>query len=362
MSVRSGVVAVLLAVALGRVAHGGYLDENPNEVFEAVYSRLGVELPVQAARDPYVWLRLQELKREPCDQKSMDDLALALDKLGYRREAAGGLYNFVRSCGGPVTALHKATDIFMKLSDYAMAAEVADEYVRRAPDNHNSHYLRGMAFEEGGDYARALTDYADAIELFGSDKKTLSSSVFLRMAKSYAALGRYCEATAPILTWVAIDPASRDTSQTQKIVTGYEQRGNCAVSKDFQKERYMLRGGGHVVTVKVDVNGTRGTFILDTGAGYVSVKSGFAERAKIPQSAMNITLATANGLARGQLSKADKIRLGRLEAANVPTVVQKTDDKSYGAGIDGLLGMSFLSRFEVQLGRDFIEIRTRRPK
>jgi aspartyl protease family protein len=110
------------------------------------------------------------------------------------------------------------------------------------------------------------------------------------------------------------------------------------------------------------VNGTRGTFILDTGASYVAVKSGFAERAKIPQSSLNITLSTANGLARGQLSKADKIRLGHLEAANVPTVVQKLDDRSYGAGIDGLLGMSFLSRFEVQMGSDFIEIRTRRPK
>jgi aspartyl protease family protein len=43
-------------------------------------------------------------------------------------------------------------------------------------------------------------------------------------------------------------------------------------------------------------------------------------------------------------------------------VVQKTDEKSYGVGIDGLLGMSFLSRFEVQLGRDFVEVRTRHGK
>jgi len=353
--------AVLLATACAAPVRAGYLDENPDEVFEEVYARLG-SLPVRAARDPYVWLRLEELKREPCDQKSLDDLASTLDKLGYRREAGRALYNFVKACGAPTTALHKSVNIFLGLTDYAMAAEVADEFIRRAPDNHNAHYLRGTAFEGLGDYGRALTDYADAIELFGRDKRTLASGVFLRMAKSYAALGRYCEAATPILTWVSLDPVTRDTSQTQKIISDYEQKGACVTAKEGQKERYMLPGRGNVVTVKAQINGVRGNFLLDTGASYVSVKSEFAEKAKIPASSMTVTLSTANGLAKGTLSKSDKVRLGRLEAANVPTVVQKTDARSYGAGIDGLLGMSFLSRFEVQLGRDFVEVRTRRPK
>ncbi len=322
MSKRPYFIAILLvAAAFIGGADAGYLDEDPDEVFAAVYSRLNIQLPERAARDPFVWLRLQELKREPCDQKSIDDLALALDKLGYRREAAAGLYHFVKACGAPDTALHKATDIFLKLSDYAMAAEVADELIRRAPENHNAHYLRGVALEGAGDYARALTDYADAVELFGRDKRSMSSVVFLRMAKSYAALGRYCEAAVPILTWVAIDPSTHDTGQTQKLIADYERRGNCASSTEFRKERYALHGQARVVTVKAEVNGTRGTFILDTGASYLSVKSDFAERAKIPQTSMAVTLATANGLTKGSLSKAETVRLGRLEATNVPTVV-----------------------------------------
>jgi hypothetical protein len=68
------------------MAQAGYLDEKPDEVFESVYARIGA-LPVQAALDPFVRLRLQELKREPCDQKSISDLALMLGKLGYRRHA-----------------------------------------------------------------------------------------------------------------------------------------------------------------------------------------------------------------------------------------------------------------------------------
>src|SRR5260370_16270871 len=155
--------------------------KNPDQVFSAVYGRLGA-LPVRAARDPFVWLRVEELKREPCDQKSIGDLALALDKLGYRREAAGGLYNFVRNCGAPLSALNQSVDIYLKLTDYAKAVEVADEFVRRAPSDHNARYLRGVALHGAGDFQRALVDYSDAVELFCADKKVISSRVSLHLS------------------------------------------------------------------------------------------------------------------------------------------------------------------------------------
>jgi clan AA aspartic protease (TIGR02281 family) len=147
------------------------------------------------------------------------------------------------------------------------------------------------------------------------------------------------------------------------MIDDYEQRGNCNASKEFQKERYALPGPRHVVTVKAEVNGVRGTFILDTGASYLTMRSSFAERAKIPLSgAGEITLATANGLVKAKLAKADKVSLGKLDAKNVPVAVQQVDAKSYGTGVDGLLGMTFLSRFEVQMARGFVEVRTRSQK
>jgi len=355
-------VILLFLAAVSQTVSAGYLDENPEEVFSGVYERIGA-LPLAAARDPYVWLRLQELKREPCDQKSINDLALALDKLGYRREAADGLYRFVKNCGAPLNALNQSVNIYLKLTDYPKAVEVADEFVRRAPSDSNARYLRAIALDGAGDFQRALADYSDAIELYGADKKSVSSRVFLRMAGAYAALKRFCEATAPINLWISLDPGSRDTSRTQKIISDYEQQGNCASSKEFQKESYPVRGQKNVVTVKAEINGVRGLFILDTGASYVSMKTAFADRAKIPQTdTSEVTLMTANGMAKAKLSKADRVQLGKLEATNVPVVVQNVDDKSYGAGVDGLLGMSFLSRFEVQMAGGSIEIRTRSSK
>lgn len=359
---RSFWLAACLFAALLASARAGYLDENPDEVFATVYERIG-SLPVQAARDPYVWLRLEELKREPCDQKSIADLALMLDKLGYRRQAADGLYKFVKNCGAPLTALHRSIDIYLKLTDYPKAVEVADEFMRRAPSNREAHYLRGVALEGVGDYHRALADYSDAIELYGADKKTISSRVFLRMAGTYAALKQFCEATAPINMWIALDPMNRDTSQTRKIIADYESQGNCIASTALRKETFPLHGQKNVLTVKAQINGVSGMFILDTGASYVSVKSAFAGRAKIPDAGSSeITLVTANGQTKAGLARADKIALGKLEASNVPIAIQNVDDKSYGPGIDGLLGMSFLSRFDVQMAGGFIEVRTRQPK
>ena len=319
-------------------------------------------LPVRAARDPDVWLRLEELKREPCDQKSIGDLAL-LDKLGYRREAANGLYKFVMNCGAPVTALHRSIDIYLKLTDYPKAVEVADEFMRRAPSNREAHYLRGVALEGASDYQRALVDYSDAIELFGTDKKGISSRVFLRMAGAYAALNQFCEAVAPINRWVALDPATRDTSQTQKIIADYEAQGNCASSTEFRKESFPLRGPKDVVMVKAEINGVRGLFILDTGAS-ICRSSQIRRSRQDPADRCQRDYA-GDGQRTGQ-GKAVESRQGRCSASwrqtNVPRRHPEADDKSYGAGVDGLLGMSFLSRFEVQMAGGSIEVRTRRRR
>jgi clan AA aspartic protease (TIGR02281 family) len=355
------VMACLAASTLGAHA-SSYLTDDPNEVFADVYLRLGVTLNQRIARDPQVWVLLEELKREACDQKSVLDLGTVLDKRGYRRDAAESLYNFVRHCGAPHSALHRSVDIFLKLTDYPKAVEVADDFMRRAPTSSTAVYLRGVALQGVGDHRRAVTDYANAIELYEKGKKEISEHVFARLATAYSALGQHCEAATAILTWIAIDPVRRDNNASRKIVSDYEQRGNCATSTEFQKERFALTGNRHVVKVRAAINGVQGVFILDTGASYVTVKSSFAERAKIPDTGNEISLATANGLAKGKLTRAEKMSLGKLEARSVPVVVQKTDQKSYGADVDGLLGMSFLSRFEMQMAGGFIEVRSRRPK
>ncbi len=337
-------------------------DEDPDALFAPVYSRLKIALPTNIARDSSVWLRLDELRREPCDRVSIMGLAKALDSWGYRREAANALYQFVLACGGPDTALTMSADFYLKLSDFEKAAEVADALVRTDPSSANAVYLRARALDGAGDHIRALADYGTTIELF-ANKKNLSSNVFVNMAKAYAALGRFCEAISPIETWIALDPVNRDTSQAEKLIADYSEKGSCGRSEAKRSQRFPLKGGTSVAVVKVEVNGASGFFILDTGASFVSVQQEFAKRAHLQLDAgSKMTLHTANGDTSGVLSKAESVKLGALTAKEVPIIVQSSTEKLYGKAIDGLLGLSFLSRFEVQIGGGFVEVRTRAPK
>jgi aspartyl protease family protein len=302
--------------------------------------------------------QLKALQRRPCEAKALLGLGRALEDAGYRREAAEGLANAGKACGGPDAASIHAVELFLKLGDNDKALAAAEEAVRRAPKSSYAMYLRGAAREGAGETERALADYASAIELYGGRKKSIPAKLYQAMASAYAKLGRFCEAATPIRIWVSLDPINRDTPATQKTVADYQERGNCLPAAAVQTERYPLHG--RVVTVQAEINGVRGRFVLDTGASYVSVRSAFAERARISQSAFNqVVMNTANGRTRATLSRAERISVGRLHATNVPVVVLGASERGFGHGVDGLLGMSFLSRFDVRLTGGYIELQTR---
>jgi hypothetical protein len=187
--------------------------------------------------------RLRASGRAPaggCDQKSICDLALALDKLGYRREAANGLYNLVRNCGAPLSALNQSVNIYLKLTDYGKAVEVANEFVRREPTNHDAHYLRGVALQEPGISSQRWSTTPTPSGSSGRTRRAFRA-VFSSAWPRSMQRSTGCEATAPINMWVSLDTASRDTSRNQKIISDHEARGNCAASTEFQKESYPLR-------------------------------------------------------------------------------------------------------------------------
>jgi hypothetical protein len=54
--------------------------------------------------------------------------------------------------------------------------------------------------------------------------------------------------------------------------------------------------------------------------------------------------------------------LRSLAAKDVPIVVQSDAKAGYGDGIDGLLGMSFLSHFKVSMDTQAVRISSRKSK
>jgi clan AA aspartic protease (TIGR02281 family) len=114
---------------------------------------------------------------------------------------------------------------------------------------------------------------------------------------------------------------------------------------------------------EVAVNGARGNFVLDTGATFVSLKNAFAQKAKVQiDQDSTVRLNTANGPAEGKRGRAATIQLRSLQAKDLAVVVQNDGQATYGEAIDGLLGMSFLSRFKVTIDTQAVRISNRKTK
>jgi clan AA aspartic protease (TIGR02281 family) len=328
----------------------------------ATMERLSIKLPMQVAESDPVKRPLEELARERCDQSAIGNLGTALEKAGYRREAAIAHVTFSETCGGHAPSLRAAASVLLKLSDYKTAEAVASDLIKLEPFNSSGYYLRGFAHDRSGSPKKAIDDYITANELFGNKDKMPSAGYF-GLARSYEKLGQFCDAITSIETWVSLNPARNDTTQTRAMIAEYTAKGRCELATSSGEEVFPVARQGSVVKLPVTINGVRGNLILDTGATFVSLKSAFAQKAKLQvDQDSTVRLHTANGVSDGKRGRAATIQLRSLLAKDVPVVVQNDGQGTYGEGIDGLLGMSFLSRFNLTIDTQAVRISTRKPK
>jgi aspartyl protease family protein len=329
------------------------------ERMSATLERLNVGLPMNAAGRAAVLHSLEVLGREPCDQDAIAELGKTLQNTGHRRDAATAHVRFSQTCNGHAPSLRAAVNILLTLSDHTKAAEVASDLIKLEPFDDNGYYLRALAYDRGDLPKKAIDDYVTAIELFG-DKDKIANVAYFNMARNYERLGQFCDALLPIDAWIALNPARNDTSQTRAMISSYVKKGGCPVATAGREEVFPKPRRNDVVTLPVTINGVRGNFILDTGATFVSLKSSFAQKAEVLVDHDSvIRLNTANGIAEGKRGRAKTIQLRTLQASDVPIIVQSDAKGTYGEGVDGLLGMSFLSRFHLVMDAKSVRIRAR---
>ena len=328
----------------------------------ATLARLNIDLPGTVTAIELVRGPLEQLTREKCDQDAIVHLGEALSTAGYRRESAVAEVNFSSQCGGYAPALRGAVNTLLKLSDYTTAETIAADLIRLEPHADEGYFLRAVARDGNKSFKGAIDDYVTAIELFGN-KDSISSIGYYRMALDYEKLGQFCDAMLPLEQWVAIDPARHDSSRVQAMLSDYAAKGGCAAATSGSEERFPAARPGGVVKVPVLVNNVAATFILDTGAAYVSLKDSFAKKAKVEiEPGSSVHLHTANGIAEGRRGRADTVQLRSLKAQSVPVVVEADSAATYGDGVDGLLGMSFLSRFALTIDGRTVRIAPNKPR
>ena len=322
-----------------------------------MYTKLGVvPLPQAVEHLPQVQFRLDQLHREPCFKDAITGLADALLKAGYPRESASALINFVKHCPSSEYLLAEAYDPLLRIGDLQGALHVADELVKSYPINSQFRYWRGRVRDQQSDYANALNDYVNAVQL-DAEPARLVGDVFYNMSRMYAALQRFCDAITPIETYISFDPAERRNSQTNRILSDYAQQGHCDAHYARGTGRVPLFGNAQVHTLAVTVNGVTGNFALDTGATYVSVTRGFANKSKLNiETGNQMVMKTVAGTTIADIGYASTVAVGQAEAQGVVVAVVSTDDP-FGNRLDGLLGMSYLARFTLSVSQSGIELK-----
>ncbi|HTW70006.1 MAG TPA: TIGR02281 family clan AA aspartic protease [Acetobacteraceae bacterium] len=316
----------------------------PDTTFASLYKRYGIApLSASIVTIGQVHAALTVLQREPCDKHDIYMADVSLEHASALRDAALMLKGFAAVCPDAEGELYHSAELFYLIGDYGAAIAQASNLARLQPDNSNLFFLRARAFQAVQRYQDALEDYATSIRL-SPDLKRVRAEVFMRMSESYAALGRNCEAMIPIEMYMSLDPDQRATPSLHNMLADLSKKGACAAT--FARgEAIIARSRAGVITTEAEVNGIKGRFIVDTGASFVSLTPAFAKRITVtPVRSGPLAMSTANGTVTTTLATATSIRLGGVSASTVPLVVI---DKPLGNGIDGLLGMSFLSRFDI---------------
>lgn len=325
----------------------------PAVTVHPVAEALGLSPEAASSTNKAVRQTFDVLQREPCDQRALERLVKVLDGVSLRRDGAKAQVGFSRRCGGHLGFLFQAANTYMDLADHQAAIDVAEEMIAAQPHDGNGFYFRGLSLAKLGDHQRAVDDFMTAVSLAGM-RTSISSGVFLALANSQEALGQHCDAASTVESWVAIDAPNRDTSQTRTMIGRYDRQGSCAANSKGDRDTFPLGGPNRVAIVPAYINGVRGQFIVDTGASYVALSPRMAEQAGIEiDQASSVRVQTANGVIRSKRGRASQIRLRNIATSNVPVLVQEA---GFGPGVDGLLGMSFLSRFEVVISGGIVRI------
>jgi predicted aspartyl protease len=100
--------------------------------------------------------------------------------------------------------------------------------------------------------------------------------------------------------------------------------------------------------------------VIDTSASLVSLPPEMAARARITSDPSDLVeVKVVGGLLKQATGYAQTLQVAEATAANVPVLIAVGSKDAFGPGIDGLLGMTFLSRYTVALSPGLLELKPR---
>lgn len=295
----------------------------------------------------------EQLHAEPCDRVKVLQLVKTYFRAGDYRSVVRKSDAFIKRCGKYNRLLWTTYEAHKRLSEWKEAIADASKLIADRPYDKDFRWWRGIVHEQLGQNAKAAQDYRQSIGL-----QPRLRSIPFNLANIYEKMDRPCAAIFPLEQVLHHHPDLSNSEQVRARIDRLYRHPRCARLKGGVGRAVIARrgsDGSRIFIGEVSINGGKpGRFIIDTGASYLSLSRRFAERNKIASSAGEpILLRTTSGVSKVRLLTLDSVVVGELTARQVDAVVVTEGlDKDGDTEIDGLLGLSFLSRFNVQVDSD----------
>jgi clan AA aspartic protease (TIGR02281 family) len=197
-------------------------------------------------------------------------------------------------------------------------------------------FEEGVDFLQGGHYRWALEKFIEA-----ADRAPRDPERRWYLAESYRLLGDSAAAAQSYRRILQMAPQSAQAEAARRALEALGEPTLATIRVAFERR-------GASVLVPGKVNGqTIGYFILDTGATFTSLGRPVADSLGIVSGGSSIPLVTAGGTIQAPLALLDEVDVGGAVARHVPAVIH--DLPNLPPNIVGLLGLSFLERFRVNL-------------
>jgi len=287
--------------------------------------------------------KLQDKSAELCDRmailKRCNEMILNDDS----RSCLDLSNRFFESCGEYDQLYNYRNIAARRLSEWQIALDSANKLVDLYPLAANPHFIRAQTYNEKGDFPAAISEYEQTLTLMPAEMQTP-----FELANLYQRINQPCSGIPPLEQYSHLHPdAAKNAEQMLSILYKNPQ---CAEmqGKGKGKAKIRMNKQGAAIISKVIINNQQGNFIVDTGATLVTLSKGFADRLKLNYSGWPKMLTqTANGIGVAYRGYVDTISLQGLEAKHIEVAIAEEIGTS-----DGLLGLSFLNRFKIELDSD----------
>jgi clan AA aspartic protease (TIGR02281 family) len=283
------------------------------------------------------------LAKEPCDRKKMVTLLKKLNQAGDYRRTLQDADGFFKKCGPLPRLLWLTFNAHMQLGEFQNAVDDASALIESDPDDPDFWWWRGKAFREMGKWEKAASDFDTCLN-------PKSFACPWALSKALEKLNKPCEAVAPLAYYQYHFP-KKDHAKTQRRMSRLRTLGGCDVAPGGEGEvRIRFTPGqkrGVYTEGRLNLR-PPGRFLVDTGASYVTIPAKDAEQYGLDVSqGRAVRVRTAAGIHTAKIVLASFFGVGPLVAQNVEVAILDTYEPGENAA--GLLGLSFLNRFDLNM-------------